>query len=146
MIVEMVVAMGIMALVLMSSITGLLSANRQAAAHRALTAARMIVERNIESALAVTYDASTTPAILATTSAAGAVYDDDGGGDNLVNILVQNTAGTNILLKGTLTRIVTMEANSQNAPIRRITFRLAFNYRGRNYTTEMTTLRAIDDF
>lgn len=146
MIVELMVAMGVIALVLTSSITGLLSANRQAAAYRAMTAARMVVERNIENALAVNYDTGTVPAILATTPANGTVYDDDGGGDNKVNLLVQNSSGSNVVLKGTLMRIVTMESNPQNAPIRRVTFRLTFSFRGRDYTSSMTTLRAIDDF
>ena len=146
MLVEVLVAITMLALVLMSSITGLLSANRQAAAYRALTAARLVVERNIETALAVTYDASTTPAILATTSASGVVYDDDGGGDNQVNLLVQDAAGSTTVLKGTLTRIVLAESNAQGSPIKRITFRCDFTYRGRAYSTAMTTLRAIDDF
>lgn len=146
MLVELMVAAGILALVLMSSISGLLSANRQAAAYRAMTAARLIVERNIENALALTWDSTEIPAILGTTSASGLVYDDDGGGDNLVNIMVQNSAGTNVLVKGTLTRIVTLEPNPQNAPIRRVTFRLNYKFRGRDYAVSMTTLRAIDDF
>src|SRR6185369_7820744 len=90
MLVEVLVAAGILALVLMSSITGLLSANRQAAAYRALTAARVVVERNIENTLAVSFDSANTPAILQLTSASGVVYDDDGGGDNKVNLLVQS--------------------------------------------------------
>jgi Tfp pilus assembly protein PilE len=145
-VVELMVALGILALVLMSSISAFLTSNRQAAAHRALTAARMIVERNIESVLAVSFDSTTTPAILATTSSSGQVYDDDGGGDSKVNILVQNSSGSNVLLKGTLTRIVVAEPNPQNATIRRITFRVTFALGGRNYSTQMTTLRAIDDF
>jgi hypothetical protein len=144
--VELIVAMGILALVLMSSITGLLAANRQAAAYRALTAARMVVERNIETALALTWDGQNVPAILATTAAAGSVYDEDGGGDGLVNIMVQNNAGTNLLIKGTLTRIVVAETNPQNANIRRVTFKLAYKFRGKDYSVSMTTLRAIDDF
>ncbi len=146
MLVEVLVAITVLALVLMSSITGLLTANRQAAAYRALTAARLVVERNIEAALAASYDASSTPAILATTSASGVVYDDDGGSDNQVSLLVQNAAGTTTVLKGVLTRIVTTEPNSLNTTIKRITFRCTFTFRGRNYSTEMTTLRAIDDF
>ncbi len=146
MVIELLVAVGILSLVLMSSITGLLTANRQAAAYRALTAARIVVERNIENALAVNFDTTNTPAILQTTSAGGAVYDDDGGGDNKVNLLVQNTSGSSIILKGTLTRIVTAEPNPQNAIIRRVTFRCDFNFRGRDYSVSMTTLRSIDDF
>ena len=143
---EQIISMGILALVLAASIVGMLQSNRQAAIYRALTAARAVVERNIENALNVTYDSVTTPAILATTAAGGVVYDDEGDGDNLVDIVVQDSAGTNKLIKGTLTRTVLMEANPQSAPIRRITFSLTFAMRGRNYTTSMTTLRAIDDF
>src|SRR5689334_126679 len=90
MLVEMLVATGLVAVVIGSSLIGMLQANREAAAYRALTAARIVVERNIEYALAVSFDSTTTPTILQITSATGAVYDDDGGGDNLVNLLVQN--------------------------------------------------------
>lgn len=143
---EQVVSMGILAIVLAGSVAGMLHANRQAAIYRAQTAARAVVERNIENALNVTYDAVTTPPILATTTATGVVYDDEGDGDNLVDIVVQDSAGTNKMIKGTLTRTVLAEANPQSAPVRRITFSLTFALRGRNYTTSMTTLRAIDDF
>jgi hypothetical protein len=146
MVIELLISMGILALVLTSSMAGLLNANRQAAVHRTLTAARAIVLRNIETALAVSYSSDDVPAILAITAAAGVVYDDDGGSDNKVNILVQNTAGTTVLLQGVLTRTVLAETNPQSAAIRRITFSLAYTFRGRNYTTAMTTLRAIDDY
>jgi hypothetical protein len=146
MIVELLIAMGILALVLMSSMAGLLNANRQAAVHRTLTAARQIVMRNIEMSLAVGYGSSEVPSILATTVASGVVYDDDGGGDNKVNILVQNNAGTNVLLQGVLRRTVVAEVNPQSATILRVTFSLTYNFRGRDYTTAMTTLRAIDDY
>jgi hypothetical protein len=145
-IVEMLIAMGILAFVLLSSITGLLNANRQAAAYRAMTAARVVVERNIETALATTWNSTSTPAILATTSSSGIVYDDDGGNDSQVNLMVQNSTGSNVLLKGTLLRIVVDEPNPRNAPLKRVTFRLNYTFRGRAYSTEMTTLRATDDF
>ena len=143
---EQVVAMAIVATVLVASVAGLLQSNRQAAVYRALTAARAVVERNIENALNVTYNSTATPAILATTAAGGVVYDDEGDGDNLVDIVVQDSTGTNKLIKGTLTRTVVAEANPQSASIIRITFSVTFTMRGRNYTTAMTTLRAIDDF
>jgi len=143
---EQVVAMGILAIVIAGAIAGLLQANRQATIYRAQTAARAVVERNIETALNVTYDSVTTPAILAITAATGSVYDDEGDGDNLVDIVVQDSAGTNKMIKGTLTRIVLAEGNPQGAPIRRVTFSLTYALRGKSYTTSMTTLRAIDDF
>src|SRR5688572_25321029 len=101
-IVEMVVAMGVLAIVLSSAIGGLLVTNRNAAANRALTAARLIVERNGERALSVSFAGETVPLILSTTSPEGAVWDDDGGGDGLVRILVQNATGTVTHLNGTL--------------------------------------------
>lgn len=143
---ELMISLSLIGLVVTASIVGLLSTNRQAAIHRAMTSARVIVERNIEAATNAPFTTSLTPAILQTTSGSGAIWDDDGGGDNLVNILVQNNDGTGQLLKGTLRRIVTAEPNPENATIRRVTFRLTFELRSRNYTTEMTTLRAIDDF
>jgi hypothetical protein len=140
------VAMGVLALAVSSAVITLLSANQQAAAYRALTAARCIVERNIERALSANYNSTSTPAILEQTSSHGVVYDDDGGGDNLVNILAQTANGANLQLKGELRRIVSVEPNAQNAPIRRVTFRVGFTFRGRPYNTQMTTLRSIDDF
>ncbi len=144
--IELMVSLGLIGLVVTGAIVGLLTSNRMAAVNRAMTGARMVVERNIETALNAPYTATVLPAILQTTTTTGVTWDDDGGGDNLVNILVQDSAGTNNFLKGTLTRIVTVEANPQNAPIRRITFRVSFIVRGNTHTSEMTTLRAIDDF
>jgi type II secretory pathway pseudopilin PulG len=146
MIVELMIAMGVLALAVSSAVIALLSANQQAAAYRALTAARCVVERNIERALSVTYNSASTPALLELTSSNGVVYDDDGGGDNLVNIFTQTAGGANSYLKGELRRTVTTEPNAQGAAIRRITFRVAFTFRGRPYNTQMTTLRSIDDF
>lgn len=138
--------MAILAIVLSAVIGGLLVVNRNATANRTMTAARLIVERNIERALSVSYDLANIPSILATTSPSGVVWDDDGGGDNQVEILVQNASGTTSHLKGTLRRIVRMETTPNGAPVRRVTFRLNYDYLGRPFETEMTTLRAVDDF
>ena len=91
----------------------------------------------------VQFSPALQPPILAITSASGSVFDDDGGGDNLVTILTPKTAA-GITLKGTLTRIVTAQGNSDGADIRRITFRLDYFIRGRPYTYSMTTLRGSD--
>ena len=138
--------MGILAIVVGSIIGGLLSTNRFAAANRALTAARLIVERNVERALGVSYNADEIPPILVETGADGEVWDDDGGGDGLVEILVQDASGSLIHLKGELRRIVSEEPTPNAAPVRRVTFRLDFDYLGRSLAAEMTTLRASDDF
>lgn len=132
-------------LILVSGIGGvhsLLTVNREAADMRMLSNARAILQRNIDTALGVPFDASTTPAILATTSSSGSVYDDDGGGDNVVN--VSSLRSGNTLLTGTLTRTVVAEANSDNADIRRVTFQLNYSFRGRPFSYQMTTLRTQD--
>jgi hypothetical protein len=59
-------------------------------------------------------------------------------------VVLQGTAGTQ-LVQGTLTRIVTAVANADSADIRRITFRLDYTLRGRPYTYQLSTMRAIDD-
>lgn len=114
--------------------------NQRAAMSRVRVNARAAVERNIARVLSAPFD-TTTPAILNTTSASGEVYDDDGGGDNKISLLVQDTGGTAVIF-GTMTRIVTAVANSQGVDIRRVTFRIAYQMRGRDYTYEATTIRA----
>jgi hypothetical protein len=65
----------------------------------------------------------------------------------MVNILIEKRAGGTqaVLLKGVLKRFVSMESNSQSADIRRVTFRLTYNFQRRDFVVEMTGLRAIDD-
>ena len=114
--------------------------NRRAAVSRLTTNARVIVERNIAQALSVPFSASVQPAILAPTSASGTAYDDDGNGDGQVNLMVQDSSGA-VQIKAVLTRIVTAVANPEGADLRRVTFRVAYTYRTRNYSYQMTTLR-----
>ena len=115
--------------------------NRRAAASRLRTNARVIVERNIAQALAVPFTSTVIPAILATTSSSGLTYDDDGNGDNQVNLMVQDSSGT-VQLKAVLTRIVTAVSNPENTDIRRVTFRVNYSYRMKDYIFEMTTVRS----
>ena len=142
-IVQTVIAMGVIAISGAAGMMALVQLNNKAAAMRTLNNARSVVQRNIDTALAVSFSGSQQPAILAVTSVAGAIHDDDGGGDNLVTLFTPKTgaAGT---LKGTLRRIVTAQANSDSADIRRITFRLDYTVRGRPYSYAMTTLRGSD--
>ena len=141
--VQTVVAMGVIAISGAAGVTALVQLNNKAAAMRTLNNARAIVQRNIDTALSVSFSTTLQPAILATTSASGVVFDDDAGGDNLVTIVNPKTsAGTTV--KGTLTRIVSAQANSDGADIRRITFRINYTIRGRAYSYAMTTLRGSD--
>jgi hypothetical protein len=141
--VQVIMAMSIIALCGAAGLRALIEINRKAAAMRTLAQARAIVQRNIDSALGAPFDRYTTPAILASTPAGGSTYDDDGGGDNLVNITV-GRSGTGAVVKGTLTRTVTAEANPDNADIRRVTFSLTYTYRLKPYTFAMTTIRSMD--
>jgi type II secretory pathway pseudopilin PulG len=143
---EAIMAMSLILLISLSATQTLLFSNRNAATSRVLTAARTIVQRNLDTAMSLRFDGSTAPAVLAITPAAGQVYDDDGTADNLVNILTEKTGSTQtVLVKGTLTRIVAAEPNPQNADIRRVTFRLTYPFQRRNFVVEMTSLRTIDD-
>ena len=138
---EVIISAIVIAVVYISATQTVMLANRRSAAARLRTNARVIVERNIDQALAAPFGTATSvPAILGTTSPAGVTYDDDGNGDNKVNLMVQDTGGPT-LIDGTLTRIVTAVANPEGADIRRVTFHLDYMFRGRAYTYEMTTLR-----
>lgn len=140
-------SMGLIMLIALSTTQAFLASNRIAATNRVLTAARTIVQRNLDTAMSLRFDSTNQPAVLAITASTGQTYDDDGSGDNQVNILVEKaSSGTQtVLVKGTLTRIVVAEPNPLNADIRRITFRLAYTFQRRNFTVDMTALRAIDD-
>ncbi len=140
---QAVVAMGVIAIAGAAGITALVQLNNKAAAMRTLNNARAVVQRNIDTALSVAFSASLQPAILAVTPSSGTVFDDDGGGDNQVTIFIPKTAA-GVPLKGTLTRIVTAQANSDGADIRRVTFRIDYTVRNRPYSFAMTTLRGSD--
>jgi type II secretory pathway pseudopilin PulG len=144
---ETIIAMSLIMLIAVSTTQAFLVSNRRAATNRALTAARTIVQRNLDLAMSVRFENKTLPPILALTAPAGAPYDDDENAtDTKVNLLIQKTGNVqNVLVKGDLIRIVQAETNTQGADIRRVTFRLTFNFQRRDFLVEMTTFRAIDD-
>jgi hypothetical protein len=143
---EAVVAMALVLVTAISATHSFLVSNRIAASNRVLTSARAIMQRNLDNALSLRWDSTYTPPVLAITSAGGSVFDDDGGGDNTVALLVQTNNGiSTTLLQGTLNRIVTAVSNPQGADIRRVTFRITYTFQKRNYSVEMSTMRAIDD-
>lgn len=144
MLVEAMVAAGVLVMLMLGSTIALTTANRLAAASRVFTGARAIVQRNIDTALTVSFTRASQPAILVPTSAAGQTWDDDGGADNTVQIAVQEN-GTYVLASGVLTRVVTPVANAEGADIRQVTFRLDYAYAGRTQSVSMTTMRSMDD-
>ena len=142
-IVQVMVAMGVIVICGIAGVQTLVLINQKAAAMRLLTNARAVVQRNIDTALCVPFSSTIQPALLAVTAPAGAVYDDDDGGDNLVSIALTR-AGTDAVVRGTLTRTVLAEANADGVDIRRCTFRLDYTFRRHAYSYEMTTLRTVD--
>ncbi|MGB8167004.1 MAG: hypothetical protein WCF18_05895 [Chthoniobacteraceae bacterium] len=132
--IQVIMAMGMIALCGAAGLRALIEINRKAAAMRTLSQARAIVQRNIDSALGVPFNQTFTPPILAVTA-----------GTNTSENIVVGRSGAGAVVNGTLTRIVTQEANPpDNADMRRITFRLAYKYRLKDYLYEMTTIRAMD--
>ena len=144
MLMEALVAAAVLVMTTVGATHALLTANRLAASSRVLTEARAVVQRNIDTALTVTFSQASQPAILAITSAAGSSYNDLGGYDSTIQIATQDIGGT-VVATGTLTRIVTAVANADGADIRQVTFRLDYTYGGRSQSVSMTTMRSIDD-
>ena len=141
---EVMIASAVLVMTIVGATQALLTANRLSASSRVLTGARAVVQRNIDTALTVTFTKVSIPAILAITTTGGSVYDDDGGFDNTIQIAAQDNGGI-VLASGVLTRIVTAVTNADSADIRQVTFKLDYIYGGRAQSVSMTTMRSIDD-
>lgn len=146
--VEVVVALALLTLMVVSSTQALVLANRKAAGMRTLTAARAIVQRNVDTALTVAWTFNNEPPILALTPSAGSRWDDDAppasSADGIVQIAVMED-GVTATVPGTLTRTVTAVANPEGAQVRKVTFRIDYQYLSHPYSVQMITERAIDD-
>lgn len=149
---EIVVATALVLTVAVGITQMLLVSTRVAAANRVLTAARAIVQRNLDNAMAVRWDSANEPSILAVTTVTGAVFDDDGSnvngeGTNKVALLIEKKTDGSVytVIPATLTRTVTSVPNTQGANIRQIKFRLTYTFQNRNMVVEMSAMRSIDD-
>jgi hypothetical protein len=146
--IEVVVALALLTLLVVASTQAMVQANRQSAGMRTMTAARAIVQRNIDTALTVGWNFAVEPPILALTPATGTPYDDDAppasNTDNVVQIAVMEDGATTTV-PGTLWRTVTAVPNPEGAQLRTVTFRLDYTYLSRPYSVQMVTERAIDD-
>ena len=148
---EIVFAMAFSIFLAIAITTSLLTSQRIAARVRLLTNARAIVQRNIDAAAGIAFTSGSIPDILAITSSSGVVCDDDGGsGSPVENIQVLRT-GTTALVTGTLTRIVSAEpvivsgtAADASVLVRRVTFKIDYDYLSLHYTHSETTLRSAD--
>ncbi len=141
---EVIVAMCVAAILGSTTLIALLSAQKYATSTRVLNNARIIVQRNIHTALGVKFTDVDVPGILQLTDSGGVTYNDQGGGSSpTVPIIVSSASNT--VVSGTLTRIVTAHPNSANAVIRRVTFRLDYELQGRSISYSMSTIRAQDN-
>jgi len=148
---EVIFAMAFSIILGAAVITSLMTSQRFAARARLLTNARAIVQRNIDAAAGVAFSGtSSTPAILATTASSGTVCDDDGGSATIENIQTLSTAN-DVLISGTLLRIVTAEpvivtgtTADASTVVRRITFQIDYDYLWHHYTYSETILRSSD--
>ena len=139
---EVIVAMMVAVLIGSGVVASLLTSDRFSARMRVLTNARVILQRNIDTALGVSFTTTSTPDILAITPASGVVFNDNGSAQENIAVLRN---GTIAMVTGTVTRIVTAEPNPDNADIRRVTFRIDYTYLSRLSSFEMSTIRARDD-
>ena len=140
--VEIAVSLALIGLVFATVLGTLIILNRNATSTRLMTNAREVVQRNIETAVGVPFTTSNVPSILAITPDTGTNWDEGIPGNDPVTIYTSRD-GT-LKITGTLLRIVTAEANSLSADIRRVTFRLTYTLYGRNLSYELTTIRAKD--
>lgn len=148
--VEATVAVMLLTLVIVVSTQAMLQTNRQAAQMRTMAAARGIVQRNIDNALTVAWDATVEPPILTLTGAVPVNYNDGSpdpaGPDNTQIATTQDDATATGPVSGTLTRtVIDVSTINPVASLRRITIQLGYTYNSRPYSVQMTTERAIDD-
>jgi type II secretory pathway pseudopilin PulG len=142
---EMMMALGILALVAASTFAAMSQANRFAVANRVYTCAQILVQNQIDAFLSVgpfypQYSPSIVPNELAT------------GTTTTNNVPIYNDADSGgALVKGTLTRTVvdlgltqTTNSATDNLNTRRLTVTLAYTFGGKNYSIVMSTLRASD--
>jgi prepilin-type N-terminal cleavage/methylation domain-containing protein len=140
--VEIAISVALLGLVAAAAIATLMVLNKNAVSTRLMTNAKEIVQRNIETAVGVPFTSASTPSILATTGSGGVPWDETGGSGPVT--IYTSRDGTGPAVQGTLTRTVTAEANTPNADIRRVKFRLSYTLFGRQMGYELTTLRAVD--
>jgi prepilin-type N-terminal cleavage/methylation domain-containing protein len=145
--IEVVMATAIISIYATAAVPALLTMDQNAASSRVITAAKEIVDRNIEAAGAVPFVSSSIPAILAVTS--GNVACGDYAYPALTNpmpLIVDSTGAT--IISGTLSRNVVLWNSSDptdNPNTRRITFTITYTVFHRPQIYTNSTLRAPDE-
>lgn len=140
--VEIAIGVALLGLVATTALATLMVLNKNAVSTRLMANAKEIVQRNIETAVGVPFTTSASPPPILVPTVSDGVPWDEAGGVGPVTIYTSRD-GTPVV-QGTLTRTVTAEANTPNADIRRVKFRLSYTLFGRQMGYELTTLRAVD--
>jgi len=146
---EVLVAMMLSILVGAAIVRALLGSEEFAGRSRLMTNARAIVQRNCSAATGALFmGPSSAPGILAySTTQGGDVCQDTGGPTE--NISLTLNSGT-VLVSGTLRKTVVDESTPSSLsslgplPVRRITFRIDYDYRARHYTYSESVVRSQD--
>ncbi len=148
--VETVATMAVIAILGASLMVGLLAAHRHVAMARAITASRIILQRNIDRAMGVPFFSNMTrPEVLAQTSNK-TLYSHEGVGTQTTLPILTSNDGT-VLLSGTLYRTVVNEpipselSDVAGTRLLRITFDLHYHYLRRNHVQSLSTIRSQDD-
>ncbi|MEK0449587.1 MAG: hypothetical protein RL088_1855 [Verrucomicrobiota bacterium] len=140
--IEVIVACSVIAIAFGGIMHAMILLNRQAMLSRIQTNARVVVQRNIERALAEKFTPIQIPEILELTDSSGKPWNDDGSSAP-VAVVVEN-GGSTVTIPGVLNRIVTQIANPNGADIRRVTFSLSYPFRGRTLSYSASTIRSRD--
>ena len=144
--VEIMMATAIISLYATAAVPALLTMDQNAASSRVITAAKEIVDRNIEAAVAVPFVSSSVPAILAVTSGTVACGDYAYPGVTNPIAVITNASGAP-LVTGTLYEYVALWNSSDptdNPNTRRVTFTINYTVFHRPQTYTASTLRAPD--
>jgi type II secretory pathway pseudopilin PulG len=132
-IVEIAVGIAVLALVSATALTSVTSLNRNAVSTRVMENAREVVQGDIETAIGTPFSTTSIPSAWAigTTTSTPLIYSSRN----------DKTVGA---ITGTMTHVVTAEANTLGGNIRRLKTTLSYTLFKRNFTYDMTTLRASD--
>ena len=159
---ELLIAGSVAVILGVAVVETLLITEKVSAQTRLMTNARVIVQRNIDSAMGATFTGTTTgvaglcPLMLYQTSTTGTICDDDSGSQT-ENISVLLSGTSNTFVTGTLTRIVQpitlfpSDVVASGTPVvLQVTYQVDYDYGLRTYgkhshfTYSETTLRSQD--
>lgn len=145
MLVEVLLAVGVIGIAASVSIQALLMFNRNAAVARVANNAKEVVQRNMELALRQPLSSTSIPDGLVTTGTAGVKWNDTGGTTAVPLLLGRD--GVTVLVSGTLSRTVSLwnaKDSTDNAITRRVTFRIDYTLMGRPMSYQLTSIRSPD--